>query len=121
MRPHMTTLADFELRSTPGLFNRLDHSGRKLEFKATTVEEVTAWQAALRTEVQRLLGESPAEKCDPQPTLIESIDTPDSTCDLMVLQTIAGEYMPLYVLTPHNAEKPYKPVIALHGHGTWGA
>ena len=117
----MTTLADFELRSTPGLFNRLDSAGRKLEFKATTAEEVTAWQDALRTEVKRLLGEFPVEKCDPQPTLIESIDTPDSTCELMVLQTIAGEFMPFYVLTPHNAEKPYKPVIALHGHGTWGA
>ena len=74
----MTTLADFELRSTPGLFNRLDDSGRKLEFKAANPEAVTVWQAALRTEVQRLLGDVPAEKCDPQPTLIESIDTPFS-------------------------------------------
>ncbi|MBA3870539.1 MAG: hypothetical protein H0X30_15460, partial [Anaerolineae bacterium] len=117
----MTALADFELRSTPGLFNRLDQSGRKLEFKAANPEAVTVWQDALRTEVQRLLGEFPAGKCDPQPTLIESVNTPDSTCELMVLQTIAGEFMPFYVLTPHNAVKPYKPVIALHGHGTWGA
>ena len=117
----MTGLADFELRSTPGLFQRLDNSGRKLGFKATTPDEVSAWQSALRTEVRRLLGAVPAEKSDLQPTLIESIDTPDFTCDLMVLQTIAGEYMPVYVLTPHSAQKPYKPVIALHGHGTWGA
>ena len=63
----------------------------------------------------------PSEECDPKPTLIESLDTPDFTCELMVLQTIAGEYMPVYVLTPPTAQKPYKPVIALHGHGTWGA
>jgi len=117
----MTALADFELRSTPGLFNRLDTAGRKLAFKATSPDEVSTWQAVLRSEVQRLLGAVPAEECDPQPTLIESLDTPDSTCDLMVLQTIAGDFMPFYVLTPHNVPKPYKPVIALHGHGTWGA
>jgi dienelactone hydrolase len=117
----MTALADFELRSTPGLFNRLDNSGRKLAFKATTPEEVATWQNVLRSEVTRLLGEMPGEQCDPQPTLIESVDTPDFTRDLMVLQTIAGDFMPFYVLTPHNAPKPYKPVVALHGHGTWGA
>ncbi len=117
----MTGLADFELRSTPGLFNRLDDSGRKLGFKAASPDEVAAWQTALRAEVGRLLGAFPAGKCDLNPTLIESIDTPDFVCDLIVLQTIAGEYMPCYVLTPHNAVKPYKPVIALHGHGTWGA
>src|SRR3954447_1035699 len=102
-RPPMSALADFELRSTPGLFNRLDTTGRKLAFKATTPEEVATWQNVLRSEVQRLLGAFPAEICDSQPTLIESIDTPDSTRDLMVLQTIAGEFMPFYVLTPHNA------------------
>src|SRR5262245_38912543 len=109
----MTGIADFELRSTPGLFNRLDHSGRKLGFKATSPDEVSKWQEALRAEVQRLLGAVPTEKCDLNPTLIESIDTPDFTCELMVLQTIVGEYMPCYVLTPHNVAKPYKPVIAL--------
>ena len=117
----MTGLADFELRSTPGLLNRLDRSGRKLGFKADTPDQVNQWQDALRMEVGRLLGAFPAEECDPKPTLIESLDTPDFTCELMVLQTIAGEYMPVYVLTPPTAQKPYKPVIALHGHGTWGA
>ena len=117
----MTGLNHFELRSTPGLFNRLDVSGRKLGFKATSPAEVNTWQAALRGEVERLLGAVPTAKSDLNPTLIESLDTADFKCDLIVLQTVAGEYMPCYVLTPHNAEKPYKPVIALHGHGTWGA
>jgi dienelactone hydrolase len=117
----MTGLADFELRSTPGLFNRLDHSGRKLGFKAETTVEVSQWQEVLRAEVGRLLGDFPAEKCDLNPTLIETLDRPDFTCELIVLQTIVGEYMPVYVLTPHNVQKPYRPVIALHGHGTWGA
>ena len=117
----MTGLGDFELRSTPGLFNRLDTSGRKLGFKASSPDEVSTWQAALRAEVQRLLGAVPSEKSDLKATLIESRDTPDFKCDLIVLQTVTDEYMPCYVLTPHTAVKPYKPVIALHGHGTWGA
>src|SRR4249919_1126923 len=103
----MTGLTDFELRSTPGLFNRLDSSGRKLGFKATTPDEVSVWQDALRAEVRRLLGAVPAEKSDPNPTLIESIDTPDFVCELMVLQTIADEYMPVYILTPHHMQKTY--------------
>lgn len=117
----MTGLNPFELRTTPGLFNRLDATGRKLGFKASTPDEVHGWQSALRAEVQRLLGAVPTEQCDLQPELVESVETPDFRRDLIVLQTIAGEFMPCYVLTPHHAEKPYKPVIALHGHGTWGA
>jgi len=117
----MTTLTEFELRSTPGIFARLNDSGRKLGFKATTPDEVAVCQEVLRAEVKRLLGTIPTEKCELNPTLVETLDKPDFTCDLMVLQPITDEYMPVYVLTPHDAQKPYKPVIALHGHSTWGA
>lgn len=119
----MTGLGDYELRSTPGLFNRLDLSGRHMGFKATTPDEVALWQDELRGEVWRLLGLGafPDDKSDLNPTLVETIETPDFICHVIVLQTVENEYMPCYVLTPHNAEKPYKPVIALHGHGTWGA
>ncbi len=117
----MTTLGDFELRSTPGLFNRLDEQGRRLGFKADTAEEVGQWQSTLRAEVSRLLGEFPQIKFAVQATLVESVDTPEFRRDIIVLETVSGEFMPCYVLTPHNAPKPYKPVLALHGHGTWGA
>lgn len=117
----MGNLNQFELRSTPGLFNRLDSSGRKLAFNANTPAEVTRWQTTLRAEVQRLLGVPSVDLIDLNPTLVETIDTPDFRRDLIVLQTLPDEHMPCYVLTPHTAEKPYKPVIALHGHGTWGA
>ncbi len=119
----MTGLSDYELRSTPGLFNRLDLSGRHMGFKATSPDEVALWQDELRGEVWRLLGLGafPDDKSDLKPTVVKTIETPDFMCDIIVLQTVEGEYMPCYVLTPHNAEKPYKPVIALHGHGTWGA
>ncbi len=119
----MSGLSDYELRSTPGLFNRLDISGRHMGFKATTPDAVSLWQDELRGEVWRLLGLGafPNDKSDLKPKIVETIETPDFLCDVVVLQTVEDEYMPCYVLTPYKAEKPYKPVIALHGHGTWGA
>lgn len=119
----MTGLGDFELRSTPGLFHYMAESGRNMGFKATSLDEVSLWQDELRGEVWRLLGLSafPNDKCALKPEVIESREMPDFTCETVVIQTVEGEFMPCYVLTPPNAEKPYKPVIALHGHGTWGA
>jgi dienelactone hydrolase len=67
------------------------------------------------------LGTFPDQKLLHPPTLIETLETPDFVCERFVLETIPNEYLPYYVLTPHNVQKPYKPVVALHGHGTWGA
>ncbi|MCA0457002.1 MAG: alpha/beta hydrolase family protein [Chloroflexi bacterium] len=117
----MTTLGDFELRTTPGLYKRLEEVGRKLGFKGKTAKDVTDWQAALLAEVSRLLGEFPRVKSAVQATPVETVETPEYTRELIVLETVPGEFMPCYVLTPHNLEKPHKPVLALHGHGTWGA
>src|SRR5690349_5756323 len=89
-RPRMTGINDYELRSTPGLFKRLDSSGRHMGFKATSADEVTLWQDELRGEVWRLLGLNafPDQKSDLKPTVVETIETPDFVCELMVLQTV---------------------------------
>jgi dienelactone hydrolase len=116
----MTTLGNFELRSIPSLFSRLDEMGRRLGFNPQ-ISDVRQWQTALRAELSRLLGEFPRVKSAVQATSIETTEMPDFTCELLVLETIPGEFMPCYVLTPHHVKPPYKPVLALHGHGTWGA
>ncbi|MCC6805057.1 MAG: acetylxylan esterase [Anaerolineae bacterium] len=115
------SIADFEIRSLPGLWRWYDRESRTLAFGATSAAEAEDWQAALRQQLTRLLGGFPAERCDLTPTLVESVDAGDHRRDLLVLQTLPGEYLPVYVLTPYNATAPYKPVIALHGHGSWGA
>lgn len=117
----MANLADFELGTLPGLWRWADHTPRQLAFNATTRHEAEAWQAELRAQVTRLLGGFPAERCDLDPQLTESVEDESFTRELVVIQTQPGEYMPCYVLHPHNAAPPYKPVIALHGHGPGGA
>ncbi len=117
----MAGLSDYELRTMPGIWKWREQSGQQLAFSASSPEEAARWQTALRTQVWRLLGSFPTEYPDPQPALVETSEMPEFLCELMVIQTLPGEYLPFYVLTPHQAAKPLTPVIALHGHGTWGA
>lgn len=116
----MATLADYELGTLPGLWKDFDRA-REHGFSASSRADAEAWQAHLREHVRAALGRMPAEAPDHAPARIESVEDDGFTRDLIVLQVQPGEYMPVYVLTPHNAAASHKPVIALHGHGSWGA
>jgi dienelactone hydrolase len=117
----MPNLADFELRTTPGLWRWYDESARQLAFSANSRTETEAWQDTLRQTVIRLLGGWPDSKCALDPHLIETTEADGFTRELIMIQVQPGEYMPCYVLKPHTGARPYRPVIALHGHGTWAA
>lgn len=112
-------LNDFELRSMPALLNQLAETERRLAFQAQTREAAEVWQESLRSAVLRLLGPMP-ETCDLTPQMVESTVADGLRRDLIIMQTQAGVFMPCYVLTPLHVDAPYKTVIALHGHGTWG-
>src|SRR5262249_17618830 len=58
---------------------------------------------------------------DFDPHVIESVKEEGYTREKIVIQVQPGEYMPCYVLIPDSVPGPLKPMIALHGHGTWGA
>lgn len=116
----MTSLADFEIRSLPGLWRDFDRA-RESGFAAASADEARAWQDSLRDKIRQCLGRMPAEIVDLTPTPIETVEDDGFTREQIVLQVQPGEFMPVYVLTPRNAAAPYKPVLALHGHGTWGA
>ena len=117
----MPTLNDFQLGTVPGLLRRYDQAPRRLAFRAGTPAEALAWQAELRAAFARLLGEWPAERCDLDPHLIERVEEESYTRELVVFQSQPGEYVPCYVLIPRGVALPYRPVIALHGHGSGGA
>ncbi len=112
--------AEFETRTLPGLWRWYESDSRKLAFSAQTRDDAERWQAVLRQQVARLLGGFPAERCDLAPVVVETVEGDGFTREKIMLQTQPGEYMPCYVLTPHHPA-PHKPVIALHGHGSWGA
>jgi hypothetical protein len=118
---NMSKLNDFELRTSPGLWRRYDQTSRRLGFDpqyATTIEH---WQRTLRNVVDHLLGERASEPCDLDPHRIESGEMGGLKHELIVIQTRPGEYTPCHILFPPDGTPPYRPLIALHGHGTWGA
>ncbi len=117
----MPTLSDFELRTLPGLWKQYEEAPRPLAFAARNVAEAEVWQRDLAAELIRLMGGFPQERCDLDAQVISREQRPGYLLELVVIQTLPGEYMPVYVLIPEGAAPPYRPVVALHGHGAWGA
>jgi len=64
----MTALADFELRSTTGLFNGWYKRPKWIFFKPTYPGEVDTWQNGPPQRVQSLLGDVHAANGSAQPT-----------------------------------------------------
>lgn len=116
------TTKDLEFRTLPGLWQEYANMARTLAFQPRTPAENGAWQGHLREEIIRLLGGFPVGACDLSPQLLETRTEDAYTRQLVAIQTLPGEYMPIFVLIPHvQGDTRPKPVIALHGHGTWGA
>lgn len=116
------SLNPLEFRSLPGLWQEYADNPRTLAFRPGSLVEKQAWQEQLRAEIMRLLGGFPAQTCELSPQILNTQTGKTYTRQLVVLQTVQGEFMPVFVLIPHvQGDTHLKPVIALHGHGTWGA
>lgn len=120
--PDNRSLDDFELRTLPGLNQRAAQHSRQLRYQPDVYVAVEEWQGQLRAKIWQLLGVKPEQPIlDLTPVTIEHTVGDDFDTTLVVLQTEPGEFPPCYILKPHHVEPPYTPVIALHGHGNWGA
>ena len=113
----MSDLSAFELRTLPGLQRQYDETPRQLAFRAQTLDQAREWQAELRATLLRLLGSFPAERCALDAETLEVVREEEFTRELIVFQSRPGEYVQCYVLIPHAAPLPLRPVVALHGHG----
>ena len=114
--------SNLEFRTLPGLWQEYANTARTLAFQPGTPAENGAWQVHLREEVLRLLGGFPVGACALSPRLLETRAEAAYTRQWVAIQTMPGEFMPVFVLIPHlQGDARLKPVIALHGHGTWGA
>jgi dienelactone hydrolase len=110
-----------EFRTLPGLWQEYTATERSLAFKAKSISEAQDWQSLLRDELITLLGGFPEDSCDLSPQVLETHQEDGFTCQKVAIQTVAGEHMPCFVLIPpKESGASFKPVIALHGHGTWG-
>lgn len=110
-----------EFRSLPGMWREYASMTQSHAFKASTPFEAEEWQERLSEVLIQTLGGFPTDQCDLSPKLLETQDEDGFTCELVALQTHPGEFMPCFVLIPEAGRANGKPVIALHGHGTWGA
>jgi dienelactone hydrolase len=117
----MSNLTDFELRTLPGLWNWYEQAPRQLAFRARTSAEAIAWQTALRERLAALLGGFPDHRVDLDVHTFERVEEESYTREMVVFQSLPGEYVPCYVLLPRDTSAPLRPMIALHGHGPGGA
>ncbi len=110
-----------EYRTLPGLWREYDATERSHAFKAEIKSEAQEWQQRLQSELITLLGGFPLQANDLSPQFLETRKEDGFTCELVAIQTLQGEFMPCLVLIPSlEVDARLKPVIALHGHGTWG-
>jgi len=111
-----------EFRTLPGLWREYAAMERSLAFKAKILDEAVEWQQRLRDELTNLLGGFPRDGCELSPRILETRQEDGFICQKVAIQTVEDEYMPCFVLIPPNeAGARLKPVIALPGHGSWGA
>lgn len=105
----------------PSLWEYYKTFPRQLAFHARSVEEWRRWREALYRRLVDLLGGFPLERPPLQATVLASKDETDYRWEKVAFQSEPDLYVPCYVLIPHRSSPPYRPVIALHGHGSGGA
>ncbi len=89
---------------------------RRLAFRAQTVDEFHAWQAALRAEVTRMLGlTGRALPLQVQAERLQAVDRGAYVEEKYALEVGDSVPAPMYVLVP-KTPPPYKAILAFHGH-----
>ncbi len=112
---------DLNYSHIPSFYKEIANMPRQLSLQATTVAEWASWRDALHTVLIQLLGGFPEYPIDVKPVILDVEELGDYRLEKVAVQTDEDIYMPCYVLTPRHVNPPYKPVIALHGHGSGGA
>jgi len=113
----------FRFASTVSLLNELnrdvprllgyDEAGGKQNFKT--------WQAKARKKLRGLLGFLPVKVTDPKSWLLETEQREGFTREQWALESPLGDHILLYRLVPRLAKGPKGILLALHGHGLYGA
>lgn len=106
---HLSTLAY--------LWRQSDAQARQFAFRATSVDEWQRWRADLRARLAECLGGLPDERCPLSSQHLHAIDRPGYREEQVLFYSEPGVAVPCSVLIPRSVPPPYRPVIALHGHG----
>lgn len=109
-----------DCRTLSSLSRWADETERKLAFRAQSRSEAGQWQTELRACLIELLGLDTLAAVTPTVEHISMSQQDGYQRELITIQVAPNEFMPCYVLRPDD--KPAAPpLVALHGHGTWGA
>lgn len=103
------------------LFHDYETSSRQLRFKARSRQDWEYWRNLLQRKLIELLGGFPEERCSLNSCLVECSHEDGYRVEKIDFESEPGLHVPCYVLIPDQVGPPYRPVIALHGHGTGGA
>lgn len=90
----------------------------RMAFRVRTRREWKSWQSALRKKLRELSGISKMSslRCELAVKADSAEDMGDYTRQRLLLQTTPEYWMPMFVLRP-KGDGPFRPIIALHGHG----
>lgn len=107
--------------SVAALWARYERTERSHAFRARTREEWLDWRETWQASLLDLLGGLPKRTVPLDPEVLWARDEDDYRLEKVSFRSEPGQFVPCYVLIPRAVEPPYRPVIALHGHGTGGA
>jgi dienelactone hydrolase len=82
--------------------------------------DLADWQARLRPEIRRCLGEMPAERCDLNPRTLWRRETAEGTIEKLVFTAEPGADVPAWMCLPRDARPPCPLFICLQGHSSGG-
>lgn len=84
-------------------------------------DNFTAWQRRARRKLVALLGFMPATVTRPQSWLMASEPAEGFTRETWAVESPFGDHIYCYRLVPEGLGKPAAIMLALHGHGLYGA
>lgn len=110
-----------DAQTLPSLWRRYDAMPRQLAFRARDLAEWAEWHEELEHRLVAVLGGFPSRHPPLDPVTLEEEENRDFRIEKVAFQSEPDVWTPCYVLTPRHVSPPYRPVIALHGHGIGGA
>ncbi len=101
--------------SLQGMLKKFDKNARSGRFMGNTKEEFEIWQKEMRVRLGELAGLPRMEECDPDPKVIECMETEEGFLrEKLLLQVEPDVRMPVYILFPKG--EPKGTFLALPGH-----
>jgi dienelactone hydrolase len=105
------------LQPAYGLWKLYKPETAPYRFRARTIGQAREWQQTTRKALASALGSLHLPRAPLSARVIERVDRGDHIREKVLLRTSRDSVMPVYILLPRKAKKPFPVVVAFHGHG----